>query len=103
MLAKLESIRREKSGGDVSHSAVGELHRTKECHPFSMERSGSRRPALQSIQRHSTTSGAYRAMSGMIFEEAPGIEAIIEDIGELETVLNAPVEGAEESDSQEHD
>jgi hypothetical protein len=42
-------------------------------------------------------------MSGMIFEEAPGIEAIIEDIGELETVLNAPVEGAEESDSQEHD
>ncbi len=31
----------------------------------------------------------YRAMSGMIFGEAPAFEAIIEDIAELETALNA--------------
>jgi len=42
----------------------------------------------------------YRAMSGMIFGEAPAFEAIIEDIAELQTVLNILVEGAEEKDSQ---
>lgn len=44
----------------------------------------------------------YRAMSGMIFAEAPAFEAIIEDIAELEVVLNASSEGATESDGQEH-
>jgi hypothetical protein len=44
----------------------------------------------------------YRAMSGMIFGEAPTFEEIIEDIIELETALNVRAEGAEESDGQEH-
>ena len=44
----------------------------------------------------------YRAMSGMIFGEAPAFEEIIDDIIELETALNAPTGGAEESDGQEH-
>ena len=34
----------------------------------------------------------YRAMSGMIFGEAPVFEEIIDDIIELETALNAPTE-----------
>ncbi len=45
----------------------------------------------------------YRAMSGMIFGEAPAFDAIIEDIGRLETALNArPGEGASEAGDQEH-
>ena len=44
----------------------------------------------------------YRAMSGMIFGEAPVFEEIIDDIIELETALNGAAEGAEESDGQEH-
>ncbi len=35
----------------------------------------------------------YRAMSGMIFGEAPAFEVIIKDIAELETALNAPTDG----------
>jgi len=35
----------------------------------------------------------YRAMSGMIFGEAPAFEEIIDDIIELEAALNAPTEG----------
>ncbi|MDE0532002.1 MAG: nucleotidyl transferase AbiEii/AbiGii toxin family protein [Albidovulum sp.] len=35
----------------------------------------------------------YRAMSGMIFGDAPEFEAIIEVIAELETKLNAPATG----------
>jgi len=43
----------------------------------------------------------YRAMSGMIFGEAPAFDAIIEDIARLETALNAqPVEGASEAGGQ---
>ena len=43
----------------------------------------------------------YRAMSSMIFGEAPAFEEIVDDIIELETALNVPAEGAEESDGQE--
>ena len=40
----------------------------------------------------------YRAMSGMIFGEAPAFDTIIEDISRLEALLNAgSVEGAAES------
>jgi hypothetical protein len=44
----------------------------------------------------------YRAMSGMIFGEAPIFEESIEGVIELETALNVRAEGAEESDGQEH-
>ncbi len=44
----------------------------------------------------------YRAMSGMIFGEAPAFEEIIDDIIELETALNVPAEGAEENNGQHH-
>jgi len=45
----------------------------------------------------------YRAMSGMIFGEAPAFDAIIEDIARLETALNArPAEGVSEAGCQEH-
>lgn len=45
----------------------------------------------------------YRAMSGMIFGEAPAFDAIIEDIAGLETALNAwPAEGDLEVDGQGH-
>ncbi len=36
----------------------------------------------------------YRAMSGMIFGEAPSFEAVVEDIAELEVALNLAAEGA---------
>ena len=46
-------------------------------------------------------ASAYRAMSGMIFGEAPAFDAIIEDIVRLETALNArPAEGASEAGGQ---
>ena len=45
----------------------------------------------------------YRAMSGMIFGEAPAFDATIKDIAELEAALNAwPAEGSSEADRQEH-
>jgi hypothetical protein len=44
----------------------------------------------------------YRAMSDMIFGEAPAFDEIIENIIELETALNVRAEGTEESDGQEH-
>ncbi|WP_217632606.1 nucleotidyl transferase AbiEii/AbiGii toxin family protein [Marinobacter sp. AC-23] len=45
----------------------------------------------------------YRAMSGMIFGEAPAFDAIIEDIARLEKSLNAqPAENFSESDGHEH-
>ncbi|MDN5848923.1 MAG: hypothetical protein L0H63_04695 [Nitrococcus sp.] len=44
----------------------------------------------------------YRAMSGMIFGEAPAFEAIVKDIAELEAALNAPAERASGADGQEH-
>ena len=44
----------------------------------------------------------YRAMSGMIFGDAPAFEEIIADIFALETTLNVAAEGTEESDGQDH-
>lgn len=45
----------------------------------------------------------YHAMSGMIFSGAPTFDAIVADISELETTLNAwPDEEFSEADSQEH-
>lgn len=40
----------------------------------------------------------YRAMSGMIFGEAPAFDEVIEAVAELETILNVPVGGVAESD-----
>ena len=44
----------------------------------------------------------YRAMSGMIFGEAPPFEEIVDDIVKLEAALNVAAEGAGKSDSQDH-
>lgn len=45
----------------------------------------------------------YRAMSGMIFGEAPSFDAIINDIAELEAALNTwPEDGSSAADTQEH-
>ena len=44
----------------------------------------------------------YRAMSGMIFGEAPAFEEIIDNIIELEMALNVHTEGSEECDGQAH-